>query len=63
LKADQDYREFVVKANFEMVQKIFDGAELVVDYAEAGKLPECNLNPDLGCKMCTQMEDKNATPW
>ncbi len=63
LKADQDYREFVVKANFEMVEKIFAGAELVVDYADAGKLPECNLNPDLGCKMCTQMEDKNASSW
>lgn len=63
LKADQDYREFVVKANYEMVEKIFEAAELVVDFAEAGKLPECNINPEIGCKMCIQMEDKNASSW
>lgn len=63
LKADQDYREFVVKANFEMVERVFSSAELVVDYAEAGKLPKCNNNPENGCKQCNQIGEKDVETW
>lgn len=65
LKADQDYKEFVVKANYEIVERIFHEAELVVDYAEAGKLPLCNIGGDKGCPSCNKIdggeEDESAS--
>lgn len=51
LKADQDYKEFTVKANFEMVERVFNAAKKVVDAVEADKMPECNVSKD-GCKQC-----------
>lgn len=56
LKADQDYKEFVVKANFEIVERVFHQAELVVDYAEAGNLPLCNIGGANGCSSCNKIE-------
>ena len=51
LKADQDYKEFTVKANFDIVERIFNAAKKVVDAVEADKMPQCNVSED-GCKQC-----------
>lgn len=51
LKADQDYKEFTVKADYEIVERIFLAAKKVVDAVEAGAMPECNISPK-GCKSC-----------
>ena len=51
LKADQDYKEFTVKANFEIVERVFNAAKKVVDAVEADSMPKCNVSPD-GCKQC-----------
>ena len=51
LKADQSYKEFVVKANFDIVERIFNAAKKVVDAVEADKIPKCNVSED-GCKQC-----------
>jgi hypothetical protein len=51
LKADQDYKEFTVKANFEIVERVFNAAQKVVDAVAADKMPECNVSED-GCKQC-----------
>jgi hypothetical protein len=52
LKADQSYKEFSVKADFEIVRHIFDKAESVVKSVEAGVAPECTNNPGATCKQC-----------
>ena len=51
LKADQDYKEFTVKADYEIVSRVFFGAEKVVKAVVAGKMPDCNVSPE-GCKQC-----------
>lgn len=57
LKADQDYKEFVVKADFELVEDIFDKARIVVEAVENKTPLECNLG--LGCKSCAQFGENN----
>jgi len=52
LKADQDYKEFSVKADFELVRHIFDGAELVVQAVENKTPLDCSNNPGGTCKQC-----------
>jgi hypothetical protein len=52
LKADQAYKEFAVKADYEIVDRIFFKAEKVIRAIEAGVMPECNINPEEGCKSC-----------
>lgn len=57
LKADQSYKEFSVKANFDILEKVLYGIEYVNDYADQNKLPVCNISSD-GCKYCNLiMED------
>ena len=51
LKADQDYKEFTVKADYEIVERVFLAAQKVIDAVEAGVMPECNVSPE-GCKTC-----------
>ena len=51
LKADQDYKEFTVKADYEIVSRIFLAAEKLVDAVEKGIMPDCNVSPE-GCKSC-----------
>lgn len=51
-KADQAYKEFAVKADYEIVDRIFFKAEKVVKAIKDGKMPECNINPEEGCKSC-----------
>ena len=55
LKADQDYKEFTVKADYEIVDRIFFSASKVIKAVNAGTLPECNVDPDKGCKSCNQL--------
>lgn len=52
LKADQSYKEFTVKADYEIVDRIFFKAEKVIKAIEAEVMPECNINPEEGCKSC-----------
>jgi CRISPR/Cas system-associated exonuclease Cas4 (RecB family) len=57
LKADQDYKEFSVKADFELVRHVFDGAKTVVDAVEAGVPPVCSNNLVGTCKQCDPYEE------
>jgi hypothetical protein len=57
LKADQDYKEFSIKRDFELVRHIFDNAKLIVDAVEAGLVPDCNNNPGGTCKQCAPYKE------
>jgi hypothetical protein len=52
LKADQDYKEFSIKADFEIVRHIFDGAEKVMKAVNKGVAPVCNNNVGQNCPQC-----------
>jgi hypothetical protein len=52
LKADQSYKEFAVKADFEIVRHIFEKAQFIVDAVDASVAPDCNNNPGGTCKQC-----------
>lgn len=52
LKADQSYKEFSVKADFEIVRHIFEGAEKLVAAVNANEEPKCSNNPGNTCKQC-----------
>jgi hypothetical protein len=54
LKADQDYKEFVVKADFELVEDKFHKAQEVVTAVENGTVLDCTNNPGSTCKSCEQ---------
>lgn len=57
LKADQSFKEFVVKRDPELVQHVFDGAQKVIDAIAAGVAPNCSNNPDGTCKQCAPYEE------
>lgn len=57
LKADQSYKEFAVKADFELVRHVFDNAQKIVDAVDAGTAPECNNNPGGTCKQCAPYQE------
>jgi len=58
LKADQDYKEFpMVKADFELVEHIFEGAAQVVAAVEANTPLPCTNKPDGTCKQCAPYEE------
>lgn len=52
LKADQDYKEFAIKADYELVRHVFEGAKKVVDAVEAGVALKCSNNLGGTCKHC-----------
>jgi CRISPR/Cas system-associated exonuclease Cas4 (RecB family) len=52
LKADQDYKEFSIKADYELVRHIFDNAQKVVTAVEQNKAPVCNNNVGGTCPQC-----------
>jgi len=52
LKSNQDYKEFTVKADYEIVERIFNKAKKIIDAVEAEEMPECNVSPKDGCKSC-----------
>jgi CRISPR/Cas system-associated exonuclease Cas4 (RecB family) len=55
-KADQATKEFTVKADYEMVERIFFSAQKLMKAVTEGKMPECNVNSD-GCKSCNSVVD------
>lgn len=57
LKADQDYKEFSIKADFEIVRHIFDGAEKVIKAVDKGVAPVCNNNVGGTCAQCGGYEE------
>lgn len=52
LKADQSYKEFTVKADYEVVEKVFIKAERIVNQYKTGELPPCSNNAEKGCSQC-----------
>ena len=52
LKANQEYKEFVVKYNSEYTAEIFDKAEDVTWAVHNNRPPVCNIDPVKGCKRC-----------
>lgn len=52
LKADQDYKEFSVKADYEIVLHIFEAAEKLIKSVEKNVAPPCNNNVGGNCKQC-----------
>lgn len=52
LKADQDYKEFPIRADYELVRHIFDNALKVVRAVEANTAPPCNNDVGAGCSQC-----------
>lgn len=51
LKSNQDYKEFTVKADYDIVERIFIKAKKIMDAVEAEEMPECNVSSN-GCKSC-----------
>jgi len=58
LKADQSYKEFSVKRDFELVRHVFDLAETVVKSVEDKIAPVCNNNPAGTCKDCAPYKEE-----
>jgi hypothetical protein len=56
LKADQDYKEFTIKADYDVVSRIFIAAEKINEAVETQVMPKCNVNAD-GCKQCDLIGD------
>jgi hypothetical protein len=57
LKADQSFKEFVVKRDPELVQHVFEGAQKVIDAVNAGVAPTCSNNPGATCKQCSPYKE------
>jgi hypothetical protein len=55
LKANQDYKEFSVKADYEVVERIFKKAETIIAAIEEGVMPDCNVRLE-GCKQCNLIQ-------
>jgi hypothetical protein len=52
LKADNAFKEFTRKRDFELVRHVFDKAERVIEYVDSGTEPDCTNNPSGKCKQC-----------
>jgi len=52
LKADQSFKEFSVKRDFELVRHIFEKAQKVIDAVDANTEPQCTNNPGSTCPQC-----------
>jgi hypothetical protein len=52
LKADQSYKEFTIKRDFDFVHHVFDKAAAVVAAVDANVAPNCTNNPGGTCKQC-----------
>ena len=61
LKANQEYKEFVVKYNPEYTAEIFDKARDVAWAVENDREPVCNINLQKGCKRCAPFRDGELT--
>ena len=58
LKADQDYKEFAVKADYELVRHVFDKAEKVVESVKENEAPRCSNNLGGYCKHCEGYDEE-----
>jgi CRISPR/Cas system-associated exonuclease Cas4 (RecB family) len=57
LKANQDFKEFSIKRDFELVRHVFDAAKEVVECVEDNYVPPCNNNPGGTCKQCAPYKE------
>ena len=57
LKANQDYKEFVVAYNPEFTKEIFDKALDIAWAAENKRPPMCSIDPATGCKRCAPFQE------
>jgi hypothetical protein len=57
LKADQSYKEFAIKRDFELVRHVFEKAEKVVKAVADNIPPKCNNNLGGGCPQCEPYKD------
>jgi hypothetical protein len=57
LKADQSFKEFTVRADYELVAHIFEGAEQLMRDIEHGIPPVCSNVPGGRCKQCAPYEE------
>jgi hypothetical protein len=57
LKANQEYKEFVVQYNPEFTKDIFDKALDVAWAAENNRPPMCSIDPAKGCKRCEPFQE------
>jgi CRISPR/Cas system-associated exonuclease Cas4 (RecB family) len=51
LKANQDYKEFIIKSDYDTVSRVFYAAEKINKAVNDGVMPKCNVDPS-GCKQC-----------
>lgn len=59
LKANQDYKEFVVKYNPEFTKDIFERALDVTWAVENNRPPMCSINAEKGCRRCEPFREGN----
>ena len=59
LKANQEYKEFVVKYNPEYTKELFDKALDVAWAVNNNRPPVCNIDPEKGCKRCEPFKKEN----
>jgi hypothetical protein len=59
LKANQDYREFIVKYNPEFIEDIFEKALDVSWAVDNNRPPMCSINAEKGCKRCAPFRGGN----
>jgi hypothetical protein len=57
LKANQDYKEFVVAYNPEFTKEIFDKALDIAWAAENKRPPMCSIDTSIGCKRCEPFKE------
>jgi hypothetical protein len=58
LKANQDYKEFVVQYNPEFTQEIFDKALDVAWAVDNNRPPVCSINSVNGCERCAPFKEE-----
>ena len=58
LKANQDYKEFVVQYNPEFTQEIFDKALDVAWAVDNNRPPVCSINAIKGCERCAPFKEE-----
>lgn len=57
LKADNSFKEFSIKRDYELVQHIFEKAQKVVNAVEADIAPKCNNNLGGTCPQCSPYKE------
>jgi hypothetical protein len=58
LKANQDYKEFIVQYNPEFTQEIFDKALDVAWAVDNNRPPVCSINAVKGCERCAPFKEE-----